>query len=100
MSLRATDTLFDDDVENSGDPFKYVRRNKRFDCERMPLCLDVAAILGWPGFSCKMCSGEGPDDLLLGIVYKIIYHTTLSGNSSGLLCGPENIMFNTYRIPR
>lgn len=43
-----------------------VEYHRNFDCPQYRVCLDVAAALNWPSFSCSMCSDtKGPDAILL-----------------------------------
>ena len=42
-----------------------VPRHRNLYCPNYDLCLNVAVVLNWPGFTCIKCGGEGPDDACL-----------------------------------
>lgn len=99
MGLRATQKLFNESWDgNEPDPLRYVRKHRKLNCEQYDLCLEVAVLLGWPSFSCRLCNGEGPDEILLMTAHEMA-EKWIEGKTDPFAYPPQRVLYREYFIP-
>lgn len=96
MGLRSTKRLFAETEE--GECLRRVGKHRKLNCPNYEICLDVAVLLGWKGFSCSRCQGEGPDEVLLGTVLHQL-EKWLEGTIDPFAHSYPPILFREYFVP-